>query len=152
LLKRRFGIKKSIQLQWDFLFCRPSRAVWLVESRFCHPYGAVLPVEREKGIQLQWDFGFLHTAAAKCLFLRFEFQHFSLESLKFKPQKQAFGCSCMKKPKIPLQLYALFTFDRQNRPIGVTKPTFDKPNCSRGSTKQKIPLQLYALFDAKTTF
>ena len=58
----------------------------------------------------------------------------------------------MKKHKIPLQLYNVFTLGRPNRSEGLQKHTFDKPNRSEGLQKQKIPLQLYALFDAKTTF
>ena len=80
MLKRRFGIKQCIQLQWDFLFLQPSRAVSLVESVFLQPFRAVWPAERENVIQLQWDFVFLHTVAAKCLFLRSEFRDFSMKS------------------------------------------------------------------------
>ena len=73
VLKRRFGIKNGIQLQWDFLFLQPFRAVWLAESVFLHPSGAVWLVGRENVIQLQWDFRFCQPSAAKWLFLRSEF-------------------------------------------------------------------------------
>ena len=57
----------------------------------------------------------------------------------------------MTKPKIPLQLYDVFMLNWPNRPRGLTKRIFGKPNRSSGSTKQKIPLQLYAVLDAKPT-
>ena len=71
--------------------------------------------------------------------------------MKFRPQKRAFGPKGLAKVKISLQLYDVFMVDWPNRPRGLTKRVFHKPNRSRGSTKQKISLQLYALFDVKTT-
>ena len=50
-----------------------------------------------------------------------------------------------------LPALADFVFDWPNRPRGLTKRLFRKPNRSSGSTKQKIPQQRCALFDAKTT-
>ena len=58
----------------------------------------------------------------------------------------------MKKHKIPLQLYDVFTFDRANRSERLLKHSFYKLNRSEGLQKQEIPLQLYALIDAKTLF
>ena len=39
--ERRFSFKMVIQLQWDFQFLQPSRAVLLVDMWFLHPSGAV---------------------------------------------------------------------------------------------------------------
>ena len=78
----RFCIKKSIQLQRDFQFCRPFRAVWLAECAFCQPSRAVWPVDHGNVIQLQWDFRFCQPSGAKCLFLRSEFHWFSSKMLK----------------------------------------------------------------------
>ena len=66
LILLEFDRLKMIQLQRNFQFYQPSRAVWLLDNAFCQPSGAVLHVERENVIQLRWDFQFYQPFRADC--------------------------------------------------------------------------------------